>query len=89
MTMADESALDFPCRFPIKLMGRHTADFRDLARALVERHAGPVGDEAIQASLSRNQRFVSITITITASSQAQLDAIYQDVSDHEDVLMAL
>lgn len=87
--MNDESALTFPCEFPIKMMGRDTPEFRATARALVENHAGAVGDEAIQAALSRNGRFVSVTVTITATSQQQLDDIYRDVSDHEDVLMAL
>ena len=45
--------------------------------------------DAVQESLSRNDRFVSVTVTITATSQQQLDAIYQDVTDHDDVLMAL
>ena len=87
--MTEESAIEFPCEFPIKMMGRNTPEFRTTARALVEKHAGTVPDEAVQEALSRNDRFVSITVTITASSQQQLDAIYQDVTDHEDVLMAL
>ena len=87
--MTEESAIEFPCEFPIKMMGRNTPEFRTTARALVEKHAGTVRDDAVQDTLSRNDRFGSITVTITASSQQQLDAIYQDVSDHEDVLMAL
>ncbi|HEY5642385.1 MAG TPA: DUF493 domain-containing protein [Woeseiaceae bacterium] len=87
--MSGESALEFPCRFPIKMMGRDTREFREIARALVERHAGAVEDDAVQAALSRKGNFVSVTVTITATSQAQLDAIYRDVSEHEDVLLAL
>lgn len=87
--MTEETALKFPCKFPIKMMGRESAEFRATARALVEKHAGKVDDDAVQASLSRNGRFVSVTVTITATSKQQLDDIYQDVTDHEDVLMAL
>lgn len=87
--MSRESALQFPCRFPIKMMGRDTPEFRDLARELVESHAGTVLDSAVQAAVSRNGRFVSITVTITATSQRQLDNIYRDASSHDDVLMAL
>lgn len=87
--MSDETVLEFPCDFPIKMMGRESPEFRATARAIVEKHVGPVADEAVQASLSRNGRFVSITITITATSKQQLDDIYQDVTDHDDVLMAL
>ena len=94
MTSSDEiepkeSLLEFPCQFPIKMMGRDSPEFRATARALVEKHVGAVADEAVQAALSRNERFVSVTVTVTATSQQQLDDIYQDVTDHEDVLMAL
>ena len=87
--MTDETLLEFPCDFPIKMMGRDTPEFRATARSLVEKHAGAVEDDAVQATLSRNGRFVSVTVTITATSQQQLDAIYMDVTAHEDVLMAL
>jgi len=87
--MPEESALEFPCEFPIKMMGRNTPEFRALARTLVEQHAGTVADSVVQAATSRNGRFVSVTVTITAKSQQQLDDIYRDVSSQDDVLMAL
>jgi len=87
--MSEESALEFPCDFPIKMMGHNTTEFRQLARELVENHAGPVTNESVQTSLSRNDRFVSVTVTISATSQQQLDDIYRDASSHADVLMAL
>ena len=87
--MAEESAIEFPCEFPIKMMGRDTPEFRSTARTLVEQHAGTVADNDVREAQSRKGNFVSITVTITATSQRQLDAIYQDVTDHEDVLMAL
>lgn len=87
--MSAEQLLEFPCDFPIKIMGRDTAEFHVIARALVEKHTGPLADDAIRRSLSSKGRFVSITITVKAQSQAQLDAIYRDVSGHDDVLVAL
>lgn len=87
--MNEDSALAFPCAFPVKMMGRDTPEFRTTARALVEKHAGAVGDDAVHAAVSRNGRFVSVTVTITATSRAQLDAIYEDLTAHDDVLMAL
>lgn len=87
--MSKESAIEFPCSFPIKMMGRDTEEFRLTARTLVEKHAGVVADEAIKTALSRNGNFVSVTVTIIATSQEQLDRIYRDATDHDDVLMAL
>ena len=87
--MSDESVMEFPCSFPIKLMGRETDEFRQTARELVEKHTGPLDDEAIQSALSRNGRFVSVTITVIAESREQLDNIYRDATAHDDVIMAL
>ena len=87
--MREESVIKFPCDFPIKMMGRDTPEFRHTARELIENHVGPVAEEAIQVNLSGKGNFVSVTVTVTATSQRQLDAIYRDVSAHDDVLMAL
>lgn len=87
--MSEESAIEFPCEFPIKMMGRDTPAFRQAMRALVEAHVGDIDDSRVQSAISRNGRFVSVTITVTATSQQQLDAIYHAVSAHDDVLMAL
>ena len=87
--MTEESAIRFPCSFPIKMMGRDSQKFREIARALVEKHAGVVADEAVKTAQSRNGNFVSVTVTIDATSQQQLENIYRDATAHDDVLMAL
>ena len=70
-------------------MGRDEESFRHSAVLLVEQHAGKLADDAISISNSRHGNFLSITITIQAQSQEQLDKIYNDLSDHEAVLVAL
>lgn len=87
--VSDESIIEFPCRFPIKMMGRDTPEFHATARLLIEKHVGPLDEASIQTNLSGKGNFVAITVTVTATSQQQLDDIYRDVSGHEDVLMAL
>ena len=87
--MNGETLLEFPCNFPIKIMGRDTPEFHVTARELVEKYTGPLDDSAIQSTVSRKGSFVSITVTVTAQSQQQLDDIYREVTDNEDVLMAL
>lgn len=85
----NESLLTFPCSFPIKIMGRDEESFRHTAVLLVEQHAGKLADEAITTSSSSKGNFLSITITIQAQDQEQLDNIYNDLSNHEAVLVAL
>ena len=48
--MTEESIMEFPCDFPIKIMGEDNPEFRQTVRALVEKHTGPLSDSAIQAA---------------------------------------
>jgi putative lipoic acid-binding regulatory protein len=84
-----ESLLEFPCEFPIKMMGRVSDSFRITAVGLVEKHYGEIAENSIAVAPSRNGNFLSVTVTIVAESQEQLDNIYRDLTDHEDILVAL
>jgi putative lipoic acid-binding regulatory protein len=84
-----DTLLTFPCRFPIKMMGRDEPAFHETAKRLVEQHAGVVNPDDIRTAPSRNGRFVSVTITIDATSQKQLDEIYRDISADEQIMVAL
>ncbi|HZW60530.1 MAG TPA: DUF493 domain-containing protein [Woeseiaceae bacterium] len=86
---ADKSPLQFPCDFPVKMMGYDRATFYEAARGIIERHAGSVSDDDVRTASSRNGRFVSMTITVRAHSRQQLDAIYMDLTQHDEILVAL
>jgi putative lipoic acid-binding regulatory protein len=88
--MNDESnLLEFPCPFPVKAMGRSDGDFKSLVSNIVLRHAELSAGEEVRARASGSGNYTSITITIEATSREQLDNIYQDLTDCEQVLMAL
>lgn len=84
-----ESLLEFPCEFPIKVMGKDNEAFRNAAAAIIEKHAGELADGAMRSSRSRTAKFISLTVTIRAESQNQLDDIYRELSAHDDVLVVL
>lgn len=85
----NESLLEFPCQFPIKMMGNNCENFRSIAIEIVQKHTGTISADAIKIAPSRNGTYVSLTITIVAQDQQQLDNIYRDLSNHDDVLVAL
>jgi putative lipoic acid-binding regulatory protein len=88
--MTDTDALfRFPCEFPIKVMGRDSESFRTLTLAIIERHAGALAPDRISERMSSKGRFLALTYTIQAESRAQLDEIYQDLTDSGVVLVAL
>ena len=76
-----QDILDFPCRFPIKAMGRREASFRALVVRIISKYARV--NETTQGSeqASSAGKFVSVTVVIQADSRQQLDDIYQDLTD--------
>ena len=83
------SLLEFPCSFPIEVMGKNLDDFESVVKGIIFRHAQSYPGEEIKARASGAGNFLSVTITIEALSQKQLDDIYQDLTHCEEVLMAL
>jgi putative lipoic acid-binding regulatory protein len=88
-TSAKDSLLEFPCEFPIKMMGRNDSGFRELALEIIERHTGTIAPDAVRTQPSNAGNFVSITVTVMASSQLQLDDIYRELSASDEILVAL
>jgi len=81
--------ITFPTIFPVKVMGANQDDFESLVVEIIHKHASISTDEVVTTRLSRNGRFLSVTVHIHAESQDQLDAIYRELSAHERVLMML
>ncbi len=84
-----DRAFDFPCRFPIKAMGRDAEGFPAHVMELVGAVVGPVAHEDVRIRSSSQGRFISVTITITAENRQQLDAIYRNLTTSSRVLVAL
>ncbi len=81
--------MEFPCIFPVKVMGANQEDFERLVVEIIQKHASLTGEREVGRRPSRNGRFISITVPVWAESQAQLDALYGELSAHERVLMML
>lgn len=86
---SSESPLTFPCHFPIKVMGKNLPGFEPTVVALVRHHVPDFDAATLQRRLSNGDRYLALTLTIHATSRAQLDAIYHDLTACEDVAMAL
>ncbi len=87
--MSQEALLQFPCDFPIKIMGQYTETFADSILAIVQRHApdGLASEPEYRPSSGGN--YLSITCVVRASSQAQLDGLYRELSGHPMVKVVL
>ncbi len=89
MCNEEESPLRFPCEFPVKAMGKSDCDLDIIVVGIVRKHAPDLSEAAIKTRASANGNYISVTVTVHATSRRQLDAIYQDLVDCEAVIMAL
>jgi len=89
MSDIDAPKIVFPCAYPIKVMGNATSEFHDHVIAVMERHAPGFDRATISVRDSRNGRFQAVTVTITATGPAQLQAIFEDLKTSAHVQMVL
>lgn len=84
-----QTLLSFPTDFPIKIMGERRDDFAQTMVDIVLRHAPDFQPETVEVRASRSGNYLSVTCTVRATSKAQLDALYREVTAHPWVKMVL
>lgn len=89
MTPDDDTLLAFPCTFPIKAVGAANGDFEAMVVDIVARHVPGLDLGTVRVRGSTGGKWVSVTLTIQATSKAQLDAIYRDLTAQAEVVWAL
>lgn len=92
MTDTDVPApkIEFPCeRYPIKVIGEAGEGFADLVVEVIQRHAPDLDPASLVSRDSRNGRFLSVQVLITATSIEQLQAIHSDLKATGRVHMVL
>ncbi|MFM8589571.1 MAG: YbeD family protein [Limnohabitans sp.] len=84
-----DSLIEYPCRFPIKVMGAMADGFAD-ALAEVARRFDPGFDPAtMELRPSKGGNYLGVTITVTATSREQLDNLYRALTGHPMVKIVL
>ncbi len=87
--MNSQTLMEFPCNFPLKIMGMHTDDFRSLVLGIVQRHMGTIDESSIEERPSKNGKYLGLTVTVVPQSQEQLDNLYRELTSCDKVLVAL
>lgn len=86
----EETLLKFPCLFPIKAMGPADSPLKTVVTEICRRHAPDLDTSvAVTTRASRNGKWLSVTVQVSATSKSQLDAIYRELTAHELVVYAL
>ena len=89
MTHETDEHFNFPCDFPIKIMGRCDCELETLVVEIVNKHISEPAENNVSSRPSGKGNFISVTVTIKAHSREQLDNIYLELTAREEVLMAL
>ncbi len=87
--MNPSELLEFPTDFPIKIMGERRDDFAHAMVAVVQHHAPDFDAASVELRGSSGGRYISITVTVRATSREQLDALYRDLTSHPMVKVVL
>lgn len=87
--MTEETLLEFPCAFPLKVTGLNQPGFEQYVVEIVRTHVGSGALAEVATRTSRNGRYIAVTVNFTAASKAQLDDIYRALSASEQVLFLL
>jgi putative lipoic acid-binding regulatory protein len=77
-----ESLLEFPCDFPIKVMGAARDDFAQAVVTVVQAHVSDFDAATVEMRASGKGNYLAVTCTVHATSREQLDNLYRDLSSH-------
>jgi len=84
-----ESLIEYPSRFPIKVMGAKVEGFVHAITAIAKQFDPGFDASTVELRDSKAGNYLGITITITATSREQLDELYRTLSTHPMVKVVL
>ena len=89
MNPEKESLLEFPCDFPIKIMGKSHPEFAGTIVEVVRKFDNDVDASRLETRPSSGGNYTGLTVTVRATSQQQLDDIYRALTGHPMVKVVL
>jgi len=81
--------IEFPCDYPIKVVGDAAPDYKQFVLEIIKRHAPDVDEDRISIRLSNNNNYYSLTVYIRATGEAQLKMIFEELKISGRVRMVL
>lgn len=87
--LAQETLFEFPCAFPLKIMGLANDALAQTVLEVVVRHVPDFVAATMEMRASSGGKYVSLTCTINATSKVQLDALYRELCAHPLVKVVL
>jgi putative lipoic acid-binding regulatory protein len=85
----EQSLIEYPSSFPIKVMGLNVNGFVHAITSIAERFDPAFDATTVELRPSKGDKYLGVTITVTATSREQLDELYRTLSTHPMVKMVL
>ena len=85
----EQSLIEYPSAFPIKVMGTHAEGFTEAVVSIARQFDPAFAASTVESRLSKGGKYLGLTITITATSRGQLDELYRTLSTHPMVKVVL
>ena len=85
----EQSLIEYPSAFPIKVMGKTHPEFAQVLTAVVLEFDPAFDPATVEMRPSRSGNYIGLTFTVTATSREQLDALYKALHGHELVSVVL
>tara|TARA_B100000035_G_scaffold134321_1_gene114294 strand:+ start:48338 stop:48610 length:273 start_codon:yes stop_codon:yes gene_type:complete len=77
-----DTLIDFPCDFPIKIIGIVNEEFTNIIVNIIQKHSSKFDAHNIEMKGSSGGKYISLTCTVNVSSKNQLDNLYRELSSH-------
>ncbi|MDQ8031936.1 DUF493 domain-containing protein [Bordetella genomosp. 1] len=85
----EESLIEYPSDFPIKVMGKQHPEFAQTLTAVVLEHDPGFDPASVEMRPSKGGNYLGLTFTVRATSREQLDALYRALHGHPMVSIVL
>ncbi len=85
----EQSLIEYPSQFPIKVMGLNVDGFVHAITTIAEQFDPGFDAKTVELRASKGDKYLGVTVTITATSREQLDEIYRTLSTHPMVKVVL
>jgi uncharacterized protein len=89
MNPSSESLMQFPCDFPIKVMGKSHPEFQQTIVEVIQRFDADFDGTRVEVRPSSGGNYTGLTVTVRATSREHLDDIYRALSGHPMVKVVL
>ncbi|MEY2993554.1 MAG: hypothetical protein RL357_489 [Pseudomonadota bacterium] len=84
-----ESLIEYPCRFPIKVMGAQHPEFVDAIVSVAQQFEPEFDATTVSINTSKGGNYVGLTLAVWVTHREQLDNLYRALTGHPMVKVVL